>query len=288
MVAFGIPALICQILNSGNEDYEALTPVMKASYYHVYTDGQHYAFPNAWNVNALFKAPMEISYQFLRNGNASEAASGNFSYAVSQMAGAYPPIVTALYEQTSGKPIPSPSATVLFPFKPGTRSPDVVPKRLQNLPPEQQYTSKTSQTARLWGSLWGASPVKVDRLIKTFTGGSGADALALIDSMVYASGLAEDKRPDDYFILGKFVADMVPSQTKYAEEFYSKLEQAHYDKERDEPNNLKYLNKQNSKISKALREYRDIEESDIDPKNKKQQLQSQQRYINSLYKDAIQ
>lgn len=203
------------------------------------------------------------------------------------MAGAYPPTVTALYEQTSGKPIPTPGATVMFPFKTGKRSPDVVPKRLQNLPPEQQYTSRTSQTAIWWGSLWGASPVKVDRLIKTFTGGSGADVLALIDSMVYASGMAEDKRPDDYFIMGKFVADMVPSQTKYAEEFYSKLEAAHYDKERDKPNDLKDLNKQNTKISKALREYRDIEDSNADPKSKKQQLQSQQRYINSLYKDAI-
>lgn len=217
-----------------------------------------------------------------------ESAQGMSAYVVSQVAGTFNPLITAAYEQTSGKPLGSPLEFMTFPFHEQTRAPEVVPRRLQNLPPEQQYTSKTSQTARWFGSLWGASPVKVERLIKTFGAGRAADALALVDTMVYSSGLAEDNRPDDYFIMSKFVASNVPSYTKYSEQFYSQLETQRLNEQRGKENNYKELNKQNKKISSELKKYRDIENSKIDPKEKKVALEEQQRKINQMYKQAVQ
>jgi hypothetical protein len=155
----------------------------KAAFFHYYAGGYHFAIPNGWNTTALFKLPAHLMYNFYK-GEAKDAFLGSYSYVASQLTGSFDPITTSIYEQNSGKAVPTPIGAI-NPFQTEKRAPEVVPRRLQNLPPEQQYTSKTSQTARWFGGLWNASPVKVERLIKTFGANVAADALALIDAVVY-------------------------------------------------------------------------------------------------------
>lgn len=139
--------------------------------------------------------------------------------------------------------------------------------------------------------MWAASPIKVDRLIKTFGGNVAGKTLALIDEMAYATGLVEDDRPDkgisNYLLLGKFIQDSTPTQTKYTEEFYTRLEQARLEKGRDKPNDFKKLNSYNSRISQKFKQYRDIEQKKMDPKRKRDLLREKQKEINALYKQAV-
>lgn len=291
-VGMTMPALLLKMYNEGNPDYDDMNPLLKASCFHFYTKDGHYAVPCPWLLGALFKGVPEAFYDYLKS-NDPDGFKGLNSYVASQLSGSFPPIVQAIVEQSTEESLPSPAGLMMMPFTDiEKRAPPVVPKRLQGLPPEQQYTSKTSQAARMWGNLWGVSPVKVDRLVKTFTGGLGAKGLALIDEIAYQSGLAEDLRPEqrekNYLLLGQFVSNNTPNNTKYTQEFYNKFESSKIEKKRGNENDYKILNSYNTKISKLLKDYRSIEDQKMDPKRKKELLERKQKEINSLYKEAVQ
>lgn len=290
-IGMTIPTLILKMYNDGNPDYEDMSPLLKASCWHFYTPVGHFAVPIPWLLGALFKAVPEMFYDFAK-GTGGDAWKGLSSFIVSQLAGTFHPMAQAAVEQSTEKSLPSPLGLALMPFADiEKRAPPVVPRRLENLPPEQQYTSKTSPTAKWFAGLWGASPIKVERLLKTFTGGLGAKGLALVDEMVYRSGMAEDLRPEqgakNYLIMGQFLSENTPSNTKYTSEFYDMLEQSKTEKQRGNENRYKSLHQDNMKISARLRKYRDIEESSMDPKQKREVLQALQKEINAMYKDSV-
>ena len=183
-----LPSLLLKMYNEGNPDYDDMNPILKASCWHFYTENGHYALPIPWLLGATFKAAPEVLYDMLK-GQGGESFKGLTSYVASQLSGSFPPIVQAAVEQSTNHSLPSPVGLALKPFTDvEKRAPPVVPKRLESLPPEQQYTSKTSQLARMYGSLWKVSPVKVERLIKTFGGGIASDSLAMIDELAYWLG----------------------------------------------------------------------------------------------------
>ena len=290
-VGIALPSLLLKLYNTGNPDYDDMSPINKTMFMHFYTDAGHFAVPGPWLMSALFKGVPEAFFDTVQ-GEGGDAWKGLLSYVTSQLAGTWNPYITAAVEQTTNRTLPSPGGLALYPFMDQERrAPPVVPRRLENLPPEQQYTSKTSQLARWFGGLWNASPIKVERLIKTFGGGLAGDALSLIDEVAYASGLAEDQRPDEgfqnVFIIGKILSSNTPSNTKYTSKFYTDLEQARIAKQRGEPNDHSILNKYNKNISKLLKQYIQIERQDIDPRSKKELLQEKQQQINALYKEAV-
>jgi len=204
-----------------------------------------------------------------RGGEAWESLYNNF---VQNVTGMVPVLLQAFSEATLGKSLPSPLGVIL-----GTESnaPDVVPRRLQHLPYDKQYTSKTSHLARKFGELFGVSPVKVEKIAKTIGGLVVADGLALIDEIGYQTGFIEDLRPEqrenNYLLLGHFVSDSTPSRTKQANEFYRKL-----DEEKRKGSALgKTLSSYNSKISAKFRKLREIESSKvINPASKRQQMKN--------------
>jgi hypothetical protein len=286
-----MPAMLLHMYNEGNPDYDDMNPLLKASCFHFYSEDGHYACPLPWLLGALFVSTPITFYEFAK-GRGGDALKGLNSFVASQLSGSFPPILQATVEQSTNYSLPTPTGVALMPFTDiEKRAPPVVPKRLENLPPEQQYTSKTSQLARWYGDLTGASPVKVERLIKTFVPGIGADVLAIADEMAYFMGLAEDLRPEqgakNFLLCGKFLSENTPSNTKYTGEFYSLLEKAANDDKRDLPNDYKQLKKSNMKISKLLRQYREIEDERIDPKDKREQLIDLQKQINVEYKSAV-
>ena len=87
--------------------------------------------------------------------------------------------------------------------------------------------------------------------------------------------------------MGKFLYDNTPSNTKYTNEFYTLLEQSNIEKQRGNENDYKILSSYSPKISKLFKQYRDIESQKIDGKIKKEKLQSIQKDINALYKEAV-
>jgi len=308
MVAITLPTLLLKMANEDNPEYEALTPVDKAAFWHIYSGDKHFRIPIPWLLGTVFKAVPEAFYdtvvEMMNQGDerAKDAWNGMYSQFVENISGAVPPLAQVYLEQTTEKTAPSPIGYFL-----GTesRAPEVVPKRLKGLEPEYQYTSRTSVLARKWAELWGASPVKVERFIRGLGATSAASLLALTDEIAYFTGFAEDKRPEqreaNYLFLGNFVKNSPESRTKYANEFYEYLKQVEQRKSsqkflrssgekeiEDLPFQHVPLARYNRRISNLFREMRSIEDdSTMSPSTKKSYLDSLQKEINQLYKDAV-
>lgn len=283
IAAITLPTLALKMLNDDNPDYQDLTPEDKADYWHLFYGDSHIRIPIPWLLGTTFKVGPELFFDIAKS-RGGEAWQGLYHNFAQNLSGSTPPLLQAFVQATLEKTLPSPLG---FALGTETNAPDVVPKRLKGLPANEQYTSKTSQLARWFGNMWGISPVKLEAITKTMGGLVAADALALVDEIAYWSGLAEDKRPEqkekNYLLLGHFVSNNTPTRTKYATQFYKML-----DEERRAKTPLgKTLTHYNTKISKSFRKYREIEDSKIDPREKKQKLTKLQVEINALYKEAV-
>lgn len=310
MAAITLPTLLLKMTNEGNPDYEDLTPVDKAAFWHVYFGDKHVRIPIPWLLGTAFKVGAEAFYDTTMelaskgNPNARDAWKGLYHNFVENLSGDLPPLLQNYVELTTGKSAPSPLGLIL-----GTesRAPEVIPKRLQDLPSELQYTAKTSQLARLFGNLWGVSPAKLERTVKNFGTQVAADILALTDEIAYFTGLAEDNRPEqkesNYLLLGNFVSNSPSARTKYANQFYEYLREASQNKNAQklilekgitdaELDQIDYAdvpifayNRQLSKLFKAMRSIED--DKSLSSSQKKKELDHFQREISSLYKQAV-
>lgn len=308
--AITVPTLLLKMTNEANPEYQALTPVDKAAFWHVYFGDKHIRIPIPWLLGTAFKVGAETFYDQVvsmdpkKNASAKEAWQGLYENFAENLSGDLPPILQNYIEMSTNKTPPSPLGLLL---RTESKAPEVVPRRLQDLPESLQYTSKTSQLAKWFGEHWGISPVKLDKTIKTFGGLVAADALALMDEIAYATGLAEDKRPEqreaNYLLLGNFVKNSPESRTKYANEFYEFLNQATKSKNAQKIIQEKGLTDSgldeidfggvplfafNRQISNLFKKMRTIEEeATISPKKKKTELDLLQKDINTLYKEAV-
>lgn len=304
LLGITLPTLMLLNYNDGNPDYDDLHPADKAAFWHFYSGENHYRVPIPWLLGTVFKVGAESFYNTIKseaadgNQRAKEAWSGLYENFVSNLSGSLNPVVQMYIEQTTGKSPASPLGLALG--VESNKAPEVVPRRLKDLPPELQYTSKTSVLARSFGSLWGISPIKIDKLIKGFGGLVATDALALTDEMAYWSGLAEDKRPEqnekNYLMLGNFISDNTPTRTKYQNDFYEILDKQTKQKKAEkvvpefgDPDILNVdLTDWNKDISGLFKDIREAEDdSSLSPAAKKKAIKELQQEINSLYKEAV-
>ena len=236
LTAITFPTIALKMMNEHNPDYQDLNPLDKAAFWHIYAKDKHIRIPIPWLLGTAFKVSAEAFFDtttdLLNRGDpkAKDAWKGLYEHFVENLSGDVPPALQIYMEQAAGRSAPSPLGLFL-----GTesRAPEIVPRRLEGLPPHLQYTSKTSQLARTWGNLWNVSPVKVERFIKGLGTNVATTALALTDELAYYTGFAEDKRPEqreaNYLLLGNFVSSS-PSRTKYVNEFYEYLREAEQNK----------------------------------------------------------
>ena len=106
---------------------------------------------------------------------------------------------------------------------------DIIPKKLQGLPPEMQYTRDTSSIARFLGKAWGVSPMIVDNYIKGYTGGAGEALSKLPDTIMDITGTSgnvprEAKRFSEYLLINRFTADPLRN-SESIKRFYDLKEQ---------------------------------------------------------------
>lgn len=308
--AITLPTLLLKMNNESNPDYQDLTPVDKAAFWHLYFGEKHIRVPIPWLLGTTFKVGAEFFYDNVReraeNGDprAMEAWQALYQNFTDNLSGSLPPILQNYIEMTTGKSAPSPLATILGAE---SKAPPVIPKRLEGLPPELQYTSRTSKLVKSFGQYWGVSPIKLEKTLKTYGGLVAADALALIDEAAYASGLAEDNRPEqnekNYLLLGNFISDNTPTRTKYQQEFYNLLREATLDRNAQKIIQTKGLQDieldnvsshgvnlfmYNRRISGLLKSMRTIEDSkEYTPAEKRVEMKELQKQINDLYKEAV-
>lgn len=293
MATISSVALALKMINEGNPKYDALSAADKAAFFHIFIGDTHLRVPVPWLMGTLFKVIPETLYDTAR-GKGKEASKGLIANFVENTSGSLNPILKTAVEVSTGK---QPADFLGF----ETRSPEVIPKRLQHLPKELQYTSTTSLASRKLAPAIGMSPVMMDRILNNLGPGTPKAILNLIDEVAYQTGLAEDKRPEkslvNYLILGNFFTQGPESRTKYAEKFYEYLEASRTAKSAQkngldlpDTENLTSVawDRYNRQISKLFQQYRDTQEQTMDKSEKKNELQHIQKQINDLYKQAVQ
>lgn len=105
------------------------------------------------------------------------------------------------------------------------RNQQLVSKRLQRLPDEQQYTNSTSEASKAIGRVTGLSPVKIDNTIRGYTGTMGMFLWGLPDGFAAEKqNLPEKKLSEMQFFRDFNVTDMI--QNRRVNEFYYLLDAA--------------------------------------------------------------
>jgi len=99
----------------------------------------------------------------------------------------------------------------------------IVNQTLQFLPPEQQYDSGTSETAKGLGKMFDASPARIEHAIRGFTGDMGMFAVAVADAIMRGTGMSPQlpsERIDEMPVVKSFIRQDPARNSKWVERFY--------------------------------------------------------------------
>jgi len=109
----------------------------------------------------------------------------------------------------------------------------LVPRKLEDVPAEYQVTEQTSLTARKIGKILGFSPLKVDHIITSLTGGIGKQVVHNgIDSIISA-GTGEKPTKQNVGMFSRFFSTPAGINSAAVNDFYQKLEILRENKRRD-------------------------------------------------------
>ena len=102
----------------------------------------------------------------------------------------------------------------------------LVPERLKDLEPKDQYAPYTTETAKAIGGLFGVSPIYVEHLAGGWTGGLATQAVATIESTIGLGGKKTQRSitggPSTLPVVGRLFTS--PLHTRQFDDFYNRLE----------------------------------------------------------------
>ncbi len=101
------------------------------------------------------------------------------------------------------------------------RGKPIVPERLADLPPDMQWTEQTSLSARHLGSALGFSPLKIDHLINSTTGGFGKQIVHQIIDRAISETTGEERTAKGTVPGGRFITTPATVSSAAIEDFYS-------------------------------------------------------------------
>jgi hypothetical protein len=188
----------------------------------------------------------------------------------------------------------------------------VVPRRDQDLLPQDQYGVSTSLTARTVGNLTaddgalsflpgdGISPYKADNFIRGYGAGLGKYATSGLDKALEKMGAGqlppqEAKKWSELPVVNAFTVDSTGGG-QVMNDFYDALDvlrkgnnsSKRNEKEYEREGDYKLINKVSREISELRNEYRSIQSSyDMTPDEKRRQLDQLDRQMNELAREAL-
>lgn len=177
----------------------------------------------------------------------------------------------------------------------------VVPRRDQDLLPEDQYGVNTSLTARTLGKLTGTSPYKIDNLIRGYGAGLGKYATSGIDKILEATGVgdlppAAQKHWYEQPVANAFFVS--PSGGgKVMEDFYEQLDKVNRKDKSNKRNEIsdkdvaqtaKGMSRASKSISEIRNRYRLIQaDMKMSPEEKRKQLDALDDQMNKIAREAL-
>lgn len=251
-----IPTLMLWLDNKDNKKYQELPEWEKNAFWHFFAGDIHLRMPKPYELGMLFGTIPERIASYLNDKDPKHIEKA----------------IHEFYEVITPSFIPS----IMQPFIESfanrnlfTEIP-IIPKRLERLPPEQQYFPYTSETAKKLGKMISkipnvgetkvASPIMIDRWVSFWTAGIGTNAINQSEKALRKIGILPpkiepSKEFSDYPILKSFLGKK--NYTKQASSINRFYEES--DKLEKINNQIKLLKKQNKskeaqEISKKFNE----------------------------------
>lgn len=155
---------------------------------------------------------------------------------------------------------------------------DIEGQRLQNYAPGERYDSSTDVVSKAIGGALNLSPKKINYLLDQYTGVVGDIVLPLLTPQAERDMFSK-----------AFTVDSI-SSNELSGRFYDKSDEltyAKYDGDAVAAVVSRYWNSISSDVSKLYGEIRDVENSDLSNREKKEQVQELQRQINAIQREAL-
>lgn len=155
---------------------------------------------------------------------------------------------------------------------------DIEGQRLQNYAPGERYDSSTDVVSKAIGGALNLSPKKINYLLDQYTGVVGDIVLPRLTPQAERDMFSK-----------AFTVDSI-SSNELSGKFYEKSDELMYAKNGGDTTAAvvsRYWNHVGSEVSKLYGEIRDVENSDLSNREKKEQVQELQRKINAIQREAL-
>lgn len=157
---------------------------------------------------------------------------------------------------------------------------DIVNTRLQNLPVAEQYDESTDELSKFLGKNLKISPKKINYVLDQYSGGIGDMILPMMTPQA-ENNILEDKFTTDSVMKNKNVSEYY-SKTEELEKTKNSLNATDEDKIK-----YKYFTNESTEMSDLYKQKREIQNSNISDKDKKEKVRNIQKKINDIVENKL-
>jgi actin-related protein len=286
LMSITLPSIVAYMYNHDKEWYKEIPQRERDLYWHFQVGDQIYKLPKPFEAGVLFGTTMERFLDFIRTNDPKAFKNLDKTIKDTFTPPWLPTALTPWIEVYANK-------SMYF------DSP-IVPRREENLLPEDQYGPYQSEVGKLLGKVLDTSPRKVDHVIKGYTGGLGGYALRGIDWASQLSGNNRPQLPDrglaDAPVINRFVVKNLEGNNQSINDFYELMDQVRRERMSAKKNKVPYqdeglyklLNKINRDISELQAQKRDIiQDPNMNGKQKAAEIREIDDVITRLAKLGI-
>lgn len=300
-----LPSLACWAFNHDDDWYKDLDPTTKYLNWCIHIPGTdtHFLIPKPQEVGVMFGSGIEaVLNQFLADD---------------------PKAMKQWAWELAGVMTPGLAVTMIRPFFEWQRNyslwtnHNLVPKRLEKLPSEQQYTNSTSELAKLLGDTWiaknisvgdrhGISPIAIDNFFSAWFGSMGRTLAKTLDKPIESlRGKDRPTEPAKYWyespVIGSFVKNDDSQRSAYVDRLYDLSDQMETDYKRSDsyavqkgkkgakvPTELAQVRTAMKTVSKLNKEIRDIQDNPkMSAEEKRTQIDTRKVKMRGIAKKAV-
>ncbi len=300
-----LPSLACWAFNHDDDWYKDLDPTTKYLNWCIHIPGTdtHFLIPKPQEVGVMFGSGIEaVLNQFLADD---------------------PKAMKQWAWELAGVMTPGLAVTMIRPFFEWQRNyslwtnHNLVPKRLEKLPSEQQYTNSTSELAKLLGDTWiaknisvgdrnGISPIAIDNFFSAWFGSMGRTLAKTLDKPIESlRGKDRPTEPAKYWyessVIGSFVRNDDSQRSAYVDRLYDLSDQMETDYKRSDsyavqkgkkgakvPTELAQVRTAMKTVSKLNKEIRDIQDNPkMSAEEKRMQIDTRKVKMRGIAKKAV-
>lgn len=268
-----LPSLLIMAMNWDEDWYKDLDPDIKNNYWCL---GRNIRIPKPQEAGVLFGSGIEALFQ--QAADKDKDAVSNFlkAFSSNMMPSVLPTLILPLIEWSAN-----------YSFFKGR---PLVGNKYSRLPDELQYNDYTSELSKGIGSTLKVSPMKIDNLVRGYTGTMGA----LLWSMAGEPFAKANNLPAKHFSELPFVRDFNVTDANLSRpmnEFYGILDKANrqhagYGVKGKPEAAVKGIRSAGSMISKIRKDIDKITHSNLTPERKRELIDKRKEKMNQIAKQA--